>query len=141
MALGGALNYHWSACNQEITRRSRWILGKDGLTVSDGIQVFKDLAKGEVAKARRAFATIVKIDPGNSKALFNLGILYHNKLNDPASAMKYYQRFVAAERGRLSKNHEVYTYIRQLKSIPKRRKVRKKTTKKKRTLKKKGLKK
>ena len=40
----GAANYHWSACNQEITKYLRWIQG-DGL--SDGIKVYADLAAGE----------------------------------------------------------------------------------------------
>ncbi|HLG19237.1 MAG TPA: tetratricopeptide repeat protein [Bdellovibrionota bacterium] len=81
------------------------------------------LTTGEVAKARQAFSTNAGTDPNNGAALFNLGLLYQNNLQDPETALKYFQRFVAVERLNLAKDHEVFGYIKQLQSMPKRPKV------------------
>jgi tetratricopeptide (TPR) repeat protein len=82
------------------------------------------LATNEVAKARQAFATILEIDPNQPAALFNLGLLYQNQLQDPDSALRYYQRFVAVQRGKLPADHEVFSHIKQVQSMPKRPKPR-----------------
>ena len=48
----------------------------------------------QVLDAKREYLKCLKIDPKDAGVLYNLGILYDDKLNDNRKAAYYYRRFL-----------------------------------------------
>jgi len=68
---------------------------RERATVRFNLAVIHD-KRGHYRDAEREYLRCLEFDPGDQDARYNLGILYHDKLREPAKAREHYQAFLTS---------------------------------------------